>query len=168
MIGRRGVMVAGGSTLVLGTALALAAVAGSSERPSSPSVDSSASVRNTFLDNVSDSLSVAGGAWTFENKTTPFSLARARTHTPVECLSDSTTEQYDLALYGDPPKDPRTAARALADHWTERGFKVTTVVDNADGIELRADTPDGSLLDYAASTSLSSLVFQSACVKSVG
>lgn len=168
MIGRRGVMVAGGSTLVLGTALALAAVAGSSERPSSPFVDSSASVRDTFLDNVSDSLSVAGGAWTFENKTTPFSLARARTHTPVECLSDSTTEQYDLALYGDPPEDPRTAARALADHWTERGFKVTTVVDNADGIELRADTPDGSLLDYAASTSLSSLVFQSACVKSVG
>jgi hypothetical protein len=133
-----------------------------------PAPSTTASMQQAFLDNVSDSLSVAGGAWTFENKTTPFSLARARTHTPVECLSDSTTEQYDLALYGDPPEDPRTAARALADHWTERGFKVTTVVDNADGIELRADTPDGSLLDYAASTSLSSLVFQSACVKSVG
>lgn len=125
-------------------------------------------LQEEFLENVSKSVSTAGGSWTFENKKTPFSVARARTHSAAECLSDSRMEQYDLVLYGDAPADPRAASDAMASQWSKRGFTVTTVVDNSDGIEIRADTPDGSLLDFAVSPELSSLLFQSACTRSVG
>ncbi len=125
-------------------------------------------LQEEFLENVSKSVSMAGGSWTFEDKSTPFSLARARTHSPAECLSDSRLEQYDLVLYGDAPADPRAASDAMASQWSKQGFTVTTVVENSDGIEIRADTPDGSLLDFAVSPELSSLLFQSACTRSVG
>lgn len=121
-----------------------------------------------FLDHVTDAIAVSGGKWTFGDKTTPFSVGEARKDKPQECLSDSSAEQYDLGLFGPASDDPAKTVDEMTRHWQDLGYTVESVADTSDDMEITASVPDGSTLNFFASTGVTSLITQSPCVKAEG
>lgn len=126
----------------------------------------SASPHESFLHLATDTMAVSGGHWTFDDKTTPFSAREALNDKPQECLSDSSTEQYDLSLFGPATYDPLKTIDTMTRHWQALDYSVRTVADTGDAIEITAAVPDSSEIGYFASTGTTSITVQGPCVKS--
>lgn len=132
----------------------------------SPSPTTTQTAHEAFLGLVTDAISVSGGDWTFADEKTPFSVRRALTHKREECLSDSSTEQYSLTLYGPAKVDPTEATKQMTLHWQGLGYSVRRVVATSDDIEIAATVPGGSQIGYFASTGVTSITAQGPCVTS--
>jgi hypothetical protein len=120
-----------------------------------------------MIGHVEDTAVVAGGTWTFEDKS-PWIPGDTSGYIGQPCGDkDSGPQQYTVEIVSAGVADPVAAAAKVVRHWQGLGYKVRYVgpTDPANGnyTEIAADFPAGGGLGYTVSEAISSIDASSEC-----
>ena len=127
-------------------------------------------VLKQFTDSVSDTLSEAGGAWTYRSQK-PWDAALASDFSAHDCGQVQRAWQYSVTLLGPAVKDADAAVKKMAEHWKslgaqvggEGGWDAIPTAGVAAQKEISAVTRDGIKFTYDAGTDKSRLSSESVC-----
>jgi hypothetical protein len=120
------------------------------------------------LGHVNDVVDTAGGRWTFPDEKTVYDRDDLTGYTTGPCGTTDSGEQYAVTLYGQGQPDVEKAADAVLAKWRAQGYSVSTVYrdgpDLANGTQVRADVPDGSVVVYTVSEKTSIIEVEGECI----
>ncbi|HEV7167545.1 MAG TPA: hypothetical protein VGN49_06200 [Micrococcaceae bacterium] len=127
-------------------------------------------VLKQFTGSVSDTLSHAGGAWTYRSQK-PWDAGNAADFSAHDCGQVQRAWQYSVSLVGPAVKDADAAVKKMAEHWKSQGAQVGGEggwdAIPSSGVaaqkEISAVTRDGIKFTYDAGTDKSRLASESVC-----
>lgn len=125
--------------------------------------------RDAFLEQVSQTMRLAGDPWTFDDGETPWSVSRAAPDALAQCVDGSAFREtnsfhYQAFAYGPGSPDVAESVDRVTKGWEARGYRVRTIVPVSNGIpEIAAMTPEGTQIGFTVAAHRSSVSADSPC-----